>query len=99
VSRSWCLAAGLAAALAVAGEAAGCPVCYGEASGSVIDGTRLSIAFLGSLVYLVLAGGVGMVFVVRRRARRLGDPRHGLKLIKNQSGRVEPTASEEPDPR
>lgn len=70
--------AGFAAALlltaVVAAPAAACPVCYGEASGSVIDATKLSVAFLGGLVYLVLFAGVGMVFMVRRRALKLSPP-------------------------
>lgn len=77
--------AGAAAALAlVAGWAApalACPVCYGEASGGVIDGTKMSVAFLGGLVYLLLFGGVGMAVMVRRRALKTMDPRHGLRLI------------------
>lgn len=72
-------AAGIA--LAWAAPALACPVCYGEASGGVIDGTKLSVAFLGGLVYLLLFGGVGMAVVVRRRAVRASDPRHGLRLI------------------
>jgi hypothetical protein len=77
-----------------------CPVCYGEAEGGVIDGTRMSVAFLGGLVYLVLFGGVGMVLVARRRALRSGDPRHGLHLVAGADGGGaadhDPTS---PDPR
>ncbi|HEX2254727.1 MAG TPA: hypothetical protein VHQ65_15785 [Thermoanaerobaculia bacterium] len=58
-----------------------CPVCYGEAEGKVIDGTKMSMAFLGSLVYLVFAGAGGLVFALRRRVRRLQDPRRGLCLV------------------
>lgn len=72
-------ALGLAALWAL--PALACPVCYGEAEGSMIDGTKLSIAFLGGLVYLVLFGGVGMVVLVRRQALRANDPRHGLHLV------------------
>lgn len=77
--------AGLAAALALAAgwaaPALACPVCYGEASGGVIDGTKISVAFLGGLVYLLLFGGAGMAVMVRRRALKTMDPRHGLRLI------------------
>jgi len=66
--------------------AVACPVCYGEAEDPVIDGTRWSVAFLGSLVYLVFGGAAGIVFAQRRKLRRLAeepppDPRHGLHLV------------------
>lgn len=76
---AWAVLAVLA--LAWAAPAFACPVCYGEASGEVIDGTRWSIAFLGGLVYLVLFGGAGMVLVARRRALAHSDPHHGLHLV------------------
>lgn len=75
------VAAAVAVAAGWAAPALACPVCYGEASGGVIDGTKLSVAFLGGLVYLLLFGGVGMAVMVRRRALRTMDPRHGLRLI------------------
>lgn len=58
-----------------------CPVCYGEASGSMIDGAKLSVAFLGGLVYLVISGGVGAVLVLRRHVRKNMDPRRGLHSV------------------
>lgn len=81
------VAAGLALVAALwTLPALACPVCYGEAEGGMIDGTQLSIAFLGGLVYLVLFGGVGMVVLVRRRALRANDPRHGLHLVHGAGG-------------
>jgi hypothetical protein len=79
-------AAALALATGSAAPALACPVCYGEASGGVIDGTKMSVAFLGGLVYLLLFGGAGMMLVVRRRALRTMDPRHGLRLIEGSAG-------------
>ncbi len=67
--------------LAAAGAAAACPVCYGAAEGSVIQGTQMSVAFLGGLVYVVFAGAAGMVVLLRRRVRRGADPHHGLTLV------------------
>ena len=67
--------------LAWALPAAACPVCYGEAEGKVIDGTKMSMAFLGGLVYLVIFGGGGVVFALRRRVQRLQDPHRGLYLL------------------
>lgn len=85
--------AGLALAALWALPALACPVCYGEAEGGVIDGAKLSIAFLGGLVYLVLFGGVGMVVLVRRRALQANDPRHGLHLVP-----VTGAGGDDPDP-
>lgn len=55
-------------ALVLAGEASACPVCYGAAEGEVIEGAKLSVIFMGALVYAVMGGGVAMVVVARRRA-------------------------------
>lgn len=79
------LLAALALAAAWAAPALACPVCYGDASSPVLDGTKISIAFLGSLVYLLLFGGVGMAVMVRRRALKTMDARHGLRLIEGDA--------------
>lgn len=68
-------------ALILAAPAHACPVCYGEADNSVIDGAKLSVLFLGALVYLVIGGGVGVVFALRRRVRKNLDSRRGLHLV------------------
>jgi hypothetical protein len=47
-----------------------CSVCWGSAQDPVIQGTKLSIVFLLGLTYLLLGGGIGMVFMARRRALR-----------------------------
>lgn len=64
-----------------AAPAFACPVCYGEAGGSMIDGAKLSVAFLGGLVYLLIGGGVGVVLLVRRQVRKNLDPRRGLHSV------------------
>ena len=48
-----------------------CSVCWGNAQDPVVHGTKLSIVFLLVLTYLLLGGGVGMMVMVRRRARKL----------------------------
>jgi hypothetical protein len=98
-TRSWTgLAVALVLAAAWAMPAGACPVCYGEASGSLIDGTKLSVAFLGALVYLVLFGGVGMVFMARRRALGKGDPQPTPRPLADtdddRSGRPQPAGEE-----
>jgi hypothetical protein len=45
-----------------------CSVCWGAAQDPVVHGTKLSIVFLLGLTYVLLGGGVGMVFLVRRKA-------------------------------
>lgn len=58
----------VAAALAHAGEAMACAVCWGNVDSPIIDGVKASIAFMAGLVYLVLGGGVAAMVVIRRRA-------------------------------
>lgn len=79
--RTAVVLAALALALVVAAEAAACPVCFGETDDQVVEGVRWSVVFLGALVYVLMGGGVAMFLVLRRRARRLQDPRHGLRLV------------------
>ena len=78
-----------ACSLLVGAEALGCPVCYGEAEGTMIDGTRWSVAFLGGLVYTLFLGAGGVVFALRKRVERLQDPRHGLRLAARGGGTVD----------
>lgn len=66
--------AAAAAALATAvlpAVAQACAVCYGNADGRMIDGTRLSVIFLLGLTYLLLGGGVGLFLLSRRHHRKL----------------------------
>lgn len=80
--RRWpALLAVVVAGLLQAVPAAACPVCYGEAGGDVIDGAKLSILFLGGLVYVVIGGGAGVILALRRRVRKNLDERRGLHLV------------------
>lgn len=65
----------------VAAPAFACPVCYGQAEGSVIDGAKLSVIFLGALVYVLIGGGIALAIVVHRRAVKNLDPHKGLRLL------------------
>lgn len=51
-----------------------CSVCWGAANGPVIYGTKLSMVFMLVLTYLLLGGGIGMMFLVRRRHLRASAP-------------------------
>lgn len=63
----------------LAATAGACPVCYGEADSSVLDGARWAVVFLGALVYALMGGGVAMVVMSRRRLRRRGEPAAGTE--------------------
>lgn len=75
-----------AGTLALAGPAAACPVCFGEAESGIIDGVRWAIVFMGALVYALIGGGIALVIALRRRVRRLQDPHRGLKLVPPLAG-------------
>lgn len=63
-----------------------CPVCYGEADNSVIDGAKLSVIFLGALVYVLIGGGIALAVVAHRRAVKNLDPHRGLHLLPPERG-------------
>jgi len=65
------LAAG--AMLAFAASAFGCTVCFGESDHPIVKGAQASVLFMVAVTYLLLAGGVASVFLLRRRARRLAE--------------------------
>jgi hypothetical protein len=75
----WC-------AWALPPAAAACPACFGEAESPVLDGARLSVIFLGALVYGLGAAGVALVLALRRKVRRQTgashEDRHGLHLVR-----------------
>lgn len=60
----------MVSALLLPAQTLACSVCWGAAQDPVVQGTKLSIVFLLGLTYLLLGGGVGMVFLVRRKALR-----------------------------
>lgn len=66
------VAAALAAATSLtplAPDAAACPVCYGEGEGSTFTAAKLSVVFLGGLVYVLFGGAAAVVVALRRRVR------------------------------
>ena len=55
------------------GAANACSVCYGAAEGDMIDGARAAIVFMLALTYVLLGGGIGMVWIAHRRRRGEGE--------------------------
>jgi hypothetical protein len=71
-----------------------CSVCWGAAQDPVVHGTKLSIVFLLGLTYLLLGGGVGMVFLVRRKALRAAA---GAPIPASNENGLAPTPSASKD--
>jgi len=76
----------LAGGLLWARPALACPVCYGEADNAVIDGAKLSVIFMGALVYVLIGGGIALAVIVHRRAVKNLDPHRGLRLMPPERG-------------
>lgn len=76
----------LAAALFWAQPVLACPVCYGEADNAVIDGAKLSVIFMGALVYVLIGGGIALAVIAHRRAVKNLDPHKGLRLLPPERG-------------
>ena len=78
-------AAATAIWLALAGAAAACPVCFGDANSPITKSAEMGVWFLLAVIVLVEAGfGVFFLVYLRRRARGFRDPipRPVLRLVK-----------------
>jgi len=64
-----------AAAVLIGGSSTvlACPVCFGAAETSIIDGTRLGILVLLAITIAVQGAFVGFFLYLRRRAKRIAD--------------------------
>ena len=64
-----------AAAVVIGGNSSvfACPVCFGAAETSIIDGTRLGILVLLAITIAVQGAFVGFFLYLRRRAKRIAD--------------------------
>ena len=64
-----------AAAVVIGGSSSAfaCPVCFGAAETSIIDGTRLGVLVLLAITIAVQAGFVGFFLYLRKRAKRIAD--------------------------
>lgn len=83
----------MVSALLLPAQTLACSVCWGAAQDPVVHGTKLSIVFLLGLTYLLLGGGVGMVFLVRRQALRAAA---GAAAANDENG-LAPTPSASKD--
>jgi hypothetical protein len=50
-----------------------CPVCFGAAETSMIDGAKLGVIVMLAILFAVQGGFVGFFLYLRRRAKRNAD--------------------------
>ena len=64
-----------AAAVMIGGGASvfACPVCFGAAESSMIDGARLGVLVMLAIVIAVQGGFIGFFLYLRRRAKRIAE--------------------------
>jgi hypothetical protein len=62
---------GLTGWLAGSSAAHACSVCFGPSDDPMIEGTKLAIAFMLGMTYVVVGGGIALAVLHRRRCRRL----------------------------
>ena len=64
-----------AAAVVVGGSSSvlACPVCFGAAEGSMIDGAKLGVLVLLAITLAVQGGFVAFFLYLRKRAKRMAD--------------------------
>ena len=50
-----------------------CPVCFGAAETSMIDGTRVGVLVMLAVLFAVQGGFVGFFLYLRKRAKQIAD--------------------------
>jgi hypothetical protein len=50
-----------------------CPLCFGAAETSMIDGTRLAVLVMLAILFAVQGGFVAFFIYLRKRAKRIAD--------------------------
>lgn len=71
-SKRWMILSVLAVlAVALAGQAGACPVCYGDSDAPVIKGAQISVLFMALVTYFLIGGGVVAGVLLHRRARKM----------------------------
>jgi hypothetical protein len=65
----------MAAAMVIGGSSTvlACPVCFGAAETSMIDGARLGVLVLLAITLTVQGSFVGFFLYLRQRAKRIAD--------------------------
>jgi hypothetical protein len=65
----------MAAAMVIGGSSSvfACPVCFGAAETSIIDGTRLGILVLLAITLAVQGAFLAFFLYLRKRAKRIAD--------------------------
>ena len=65
----------MAAVMLIGGSSSAfaCPVCFGAAETSMIDGARLGVLVMLAILFAVQGGFVGFFLYLRKRAKRIAD--------------------------
>ena len=65
----------MAAAVVIGGSSSvfACPVCFGAAETSMIDGAKLGVLVLLAITLAVQGGFLGFFLYLRKRAKRIAD--------------------------
>ena len=50
-----------------------CPMCFGAEETSIVDGTKLGVAVMLGITFLVQGAFAGFFFYLRKRAKRIAD--------------------------
>ena len=63
-----------AAAVMIGGSSVlACPVCFGAEETSMIDGARLGVLVMLTILFVVQGGFVGFFLYLRKRAKRIAE--------------------------
>ena len=68
-----CLATAVFVAIGGSSSVFACPVCFGAAETSMIDGAKLGVLVMLAITLAVQGGFVGFFFYLRQRAKRMAD--------------------------
>ena len=63
-----------------------CPVCFGAAETSMIDGAKLGVLVMLAITLAVQGGFVGFFLYLRKRAKRIADVDLDIEWSKLQGG-------------
>jgi hypothetical protein len=74
-TQLWIRAFTMAAAIVIGGSSSAfaCPVCFGAAEGSLIDGAKLGILALLGITFAVQGAFLAFFIYLRQRAKRIAD--------------------------